>query len=86
MDEEKNPIENVKQFVTDFFSGMTRTQIIILAGMAVFLVLAFCLGAWIVLRNMGTLIFSPWPANQIRIEFTSFVRTKSLKSIEVWNS
>ena len=53
MDEEKNPIENVKQFVTDFFSGMTRTQISILAGMAGFLVLAFCLGAWIVLRNMG---------------------------------
>lgn len=53
MDEEKRSID-LKQFVTDFISGMTRTQIGILAGMAGFLVLFFCVGGWIVFRGLGS--------------------------------
>ena len=53
MDEEKKSID-IKQFVTDFISGMTRTQIGILAGMAGFLVLFFCVGGWVVFRGLGS--------------------------------
>jgi len=52
MDEEKRSFDP-KQFLVNFFSGMTRTQIGILAGMAGFLVLTFCIGGWLVLGSGG---------------------------------
>lgn len=52
MDEENRSFDP-KQYITDFFSGMTRGQIGILAGMAVFLVLFLCVGGLIVARGFG---------------------------------
>ncbi len=52
MDEEKRSID-LKQFVADFFAGMTRTQIGILAGMAGFLILVFCGGGLYILGNLN---------------------------------
>ena len=52
MDEEVKSFD-LKQFLVDFFEGMTRTQKVILAGMAGFLFLFMCLGGWFVFRNLN---------------------------------
>jgi len=52
MDEEGKSFD-LKQFAADFFAGMTRTQIGILAGMTGFLVLFLCIGGWFFLGNSG---------------------------------
>ena len=52
MDEEKRSFDP-RQFVVNFIDGMTKTQIGILAGMAVFLVLFLCGGGWFVVRGFG---------------------------------
>ncbi len=52
MDEEKRSFDP-KQFVLNFIEGMTRMQIYILAGMAVFLVVFMCFGGWFVMKGFG---------------------------------
>jgi hypothetical protein len=52
MDEEPRSFD-LRQFLSDFFSGMTRGQVSILAGMAVFLLLFMCVGWLIVSRGFG---------------------------------
>lgn len=52
MDDESRSFD-LKQFLSDFFSGMTRRQVGILAGMAVFLVLFLCVGGFIVVGGFG---------------------------------
>jgi hypothetical protein len=52
MDGEKRTFE-LKQFITDFFAGMTRRQVGILAGMAVFLLLFLCVGGSVVAGGFG---------------------------------
>lgn len=52
MDGEQRSFD-LKQFLSDFFSGMSRRQVGILAGMAVFLLLFMCVGGLIVVRGFG---------------------------------
>lgn len=52
MDGEQKTFD-LKQFLSDFFSGMTRSQVGILAGMAFFLLLFLCVGGFIVVRGFG---------------------------------
>ena len=58
MDEEKKSID-LKELAADFFSGMTRTQIGILPGMAGFLLLFFCVGGWLILGNVNKESLAP---------------------------
>ncbi|HEY5729742.1 MAG TPA: hypothetical protein VIS72_06790 [Anaerolineales bacterium] len=62
-----------KQFIVGFFSGMTRTQIGILAGMAGFLALFLCFGGWFVLRNVGQGLLSPGQTPTVAPTVTSIV-------------
>jgi hypothetical protein len=53
MDEEKKSFD-ITGLISSFFAGMTRTQIGILAGMGVLLVLLFCVGGWFMFGNLNS--------------------------------